>query len=412
MVNEENIALMSAVDFAREMEAYLEQHDYERPRVGDIRHAVIVASSPQGLIVDLGLKRDGIVQPSDLAQLEPEVRDALEVGEEISVYVTDVDKPDSLLVSYHMARLNRDWIRAQELLESGEIVEVTLTDHNRGGALIQFGGLQGFVPASHLDFLQPGLNDEEREARLVQAHSTSIRVKIIEVDRQRRRLVLSNREAERERQSERRRELLAELTEGDVVPGTVTGWRDFGAFVDLGGVDGLIHISELAWHRIDHPRDVVQLGEQLDVHVLKVDRERERISLSRKRLRPNPWRTAEDRYHVGQLVEGRVIRVVDYGAFVEVEPGIEGLLHASEVASVHVSDVREYLKEGENHLLRVVSIDGQRERMGLSLKAVTPTEQIEWMTGAEAPEEAAAPLTPVAAEAATTESTAGASAVA
>ena len=415
MVNQEE--LMSADDFAREMEAYLEQHEYEWPRVGDIRHATIVAASPQGLIVDLGLKRDGIIQPSDLGQLEPEARDALEVGEEIPVYITDVDQPDSLLVSYHMARLNRDWIHAHELLDSGEIVEVTLTGHNRGGALVQFGGLQGFVPASHLDFLHPGLDDEEREAKLLQAHGTVIPVKIIEVDRQRRRLVLSNREAERERQSERRRELLANLAEGDVISGTVTGWRDFGAFVDLGGVDGLIHISELAWHRIDHPRDIVQVGDQLDVYVLKVDRQRERISLSRKRLRPNPWRTVEDRYQVGQLVEGRVIRVVDYGAFVEVEPGVEGLLHTSEIASVHVNDVREYLKEEEQHLLRVVSVDGRRERMGLSLKAVTPTEQIEWMTRREAPGEEVAPpgtpaVIPVVAESATRETTTGANAVA
>ena len=376
------------VDFAQEMEALLAQHDYELPRVGDIRKAIIASISSHGIIVDLGLKRDGIIQPSDLDKLDPEEREALQVDDEIPVYITSTDEHDSLAVSLHKARMNEDWIRAQEMMDDGEIFEVTITDHNRGGALAPFGRLRGFIPASHLTFLNPGMNNEERQERMDQAHGKKVPVKVIEVDRRRRRLVLSHREAERVWQAERRRELLEQLNEGDVITGQVTGWRDFGAFVDLGGADGLIHISELAWHRVGHPRDVVSMGEDVDVYILKVDRKRERISLSRKRLLPNPWTLVDDKYDVGQLVEGKIIRIVDYGAFVEVEPGVEGLLHTSQIAAANVNDPRTILAEGETHLLRIISIEADRQRMGLSLKAVTPTEQIEWMSQRDEEDEA------------------------
>jgi small subunit ribosomal protein S1 len=382
MVNQED-PVPSDVDFARELESLLEQHDYESPKVGDIRDAVIVSISPQGVIVDLGMKRDGIIQPSDLDKLEPEERDGLTVNDEIPVYILNTDEQDSLEVSLYMARMNEDWIEAQGLLESGEILESEIIGHNRGGALVSFGRLRGFVPASHLTFLQHGMNDQDRQRRLARAHGETIPLKVIEVDRRRRRLVLSHREAEREWQSERRKELLADLKEGDVIEGRVTGWRDFGAFVDLGGADGLVHVSELAWHRVEHPREVVKMGETLDVYVLNVDRERERISLSRKKLLPNPWTLVDDKYSVGELVEGTIIRIVDYGAFVEVEPGVEGLLHTSQISRGTVDSPEAMLAEGETHLLRIISIDADRQRMGLSLKAVTPTEQIEWMTQRE-----------------------------
>ena len=366
-------------DYAQEMEMLLDLHDYERPKVGDIRPAVIVSISEQGVIVDLGLKRDGIIPPSDLEKLDPGERKGLALDDEVPVYVT-ASEEDSLSVSLHMARLNQDWVRARDLMDAGEVVEVQIANHNRGGALVQFGQIQGFIPGSHLTFLSSGLDEQQRQEKMREAHGKTVPVKVIEVDRRRRRLVLSHREAEREWQEKRRRELLRELNEGDVISGSVSGWRDFGAFVDLGGADGLIHISELAWQRVHHPRDVLTMGQELDVYVLKIDREKERISLSRKRLLPNPWSLVDDNYYVGQLVEGRVIRVVDYGAFVEVEPGVEGLLHTSQIAQNEVDSPGEFIKENETHLLRIISIDSGRQRMGLSLKAVTPGEQIEWMT--------------------------------
>lgn len=383
MTNQENEVTATDPDFAMEMESLLEQHDYEMPKVGDIRDAIVVSISQKGIIVDLGLKRDGIIQPADLEKLEPEEREALQVNDEIAVYVMGTDEQDSLQVSLHMARMNEDWIRAQELLDSSEIFETEIIGHNRGGALVSFGRLRGFVPASHLTFLNPGMSDQDRQRRMARAHGEKIPAKVIEVDRRRRRLVVSHREAERVWQDKRRQELMEQLQEGDTIRGTISGWRDFGAFVDLGGADGLIHVSELAWHRVDHPREVVKMGEELDVYILKIDRERERISLSRKKLQPNPWTLVDDNYKVGDLVEGRIIRIVDYGAFVEIEPGVEGLLHTSQIARSNVESPHDVLQEGETHLLRIISINADRQRMGISLKAVTATEQIEWMTQRE-----------------------------
>jgi ribosomal protein S1 len=190
---------------------------------------------------------------------------------------------------------------------------------------------------------------------------------------------LSQRDAQKEWEELRKKELLESLNEGDVLTGRISGLRDFGIFVDLGGADGLVHISELAWHRIDHPREVVKAGDEIEVVVLRLDREAQRISLSRKKILPNPWDSVEERYAVNQLVEGTITRILDYGAFAEVEPGIEGLLHVSQLSRTNVESVSEVVKEGETHLLRVVSIDPRRQRIGLSLKAVTAQEQIEWM---------------------------------
>ncbi len=173
------------------------------------------------------------------------------------------------------------------------------------------------------------------------------------------------------------------LQPGEIRTGHISGMRDFGAFVDLGGADGLVHISELSWHRIDHPREVVKLGDEVEVYVLGVDQESGRISLSRKKLLPNPWDTVAQRYVQNQLVEGKITRILDYGAFAEIEPGVEGLLHVSQLSRNPVEDPRAVVQEGEVHLLRVVSIDQKRQRVGLSLKAVTPTEQIEWMAQKE-----------------------------
>lgn len=396
MTNQEDHVTATDPDFALEMESLLEQHDYESPKVGDIRDAIIVSISPKGIIVDLGLKRDGIVQPSDLDKLDPEEREALQVNDEVAVYVVSTDEHDSLQVSLHMARMNEDWIRAQDLLDNDEIFETEIIGHNRGGALVTFGRLRGFIPASHLTFLSPGMSDQDRQRRMARAHGEKIPAKVIEVDRRRRRLVVSHREAERVWQDKRRRELMETLQEGDVIRGMISGWREFGAFVDLGGADGLIHVSELAWHRVGHPREVVKMGEELDVHVLKIDRERERISLSRKKLLANPWSLVDENYAVGDLVEGRVIRIVDYGAFVEIEPGVEGLLHSSQIARTNVENPADILQEGETHLLRIISINSDRQRMGLSLKAVTATEQIEWMTQRE--QEAAEQMTEESAE--------------
>jgi len=366
-----------------ELQELLDQHDYKSPQVGDIRQGIIVAISPQGVIVDMGLKRDGLVPPSDLAKLEENEREALQVDDELFVYVLNTDKPDSLVVSINLARLNQDWIRAEEMLESDEIIEVEIIGYNKGGAIIPFGRLRGFVPISHLSEMSPGMGDRRRQQRLAQLRGSTVPLKVIEVDRRRRRLVLSQREAQKEWDSKRREELIESLEVGQVRQGRVSGLRDFGAFVDLGGADGLIHISQLAWHRVAHPREVLKPGQEIDVYVMRIDRETNRISLSLKKILPNPWDTVTDRYHENQLVEGKITRIVDYGAFAEIEPGIEGLLHVSQLSRSSVENVADVVQEGETHLLRIVNIDKKRQRIGLSLKAVTAMEQIEWMAQRE-----------------------------
>lgn len=355
------------------------EHDYEQPRVGDIRKGVIVAKTPQGVIVDLGTKRDGIVPTTDLNKLSPEERDALQVNDEVPVYITEADAPDSLVVSIHLAQLNQDWIDAEALMESGEIMEGEVIGYNKGGAIVPFGRLRGFIPASHLSELTRGLSDRQRQQKLAKLRGEKLPLKVIEVDRRRRRLVFSQRDAQKEWEEIRKLELLESLHEGDILTGRISGLRDFGIFVDLGGADGLVHISELAWHRIDHPREVVKVGDEIEVYVLSIDKKEHRISLSRKRLLENPWSRVEEKYTQNELVEGKITRIVEYGAFAELEPGIEGLLHVSQLARVQVNDPHEVLNVGETHLLRVVSIDPQRQRIGLSLRAVSPQEQIEWM---------------------------------
>jgi small subunit ribosomal protein S1 len=380
---------MSSED-AQFLQELLDQHDYELPKVGDIRKGIIVAINNQGVIVDLGLKRDGLVPLTDLSKLSDEDREALTVNDEIPVFILNTEKPDSLIVSINMAMLNQDWIEAEALMKSGEVIEGEVIGYNKGGAIIPYGRLRGFVPASHLSDLTPGMSDRKRQQKLAKMRGEKLPVKIIEVDRRRRRLVFSQRDAQKEWEEKRKAELLDKLNEGDVVTGRISGLRDFGIFVNLGGADGLVHISELAWHRIDHPREVVKVGDEIEVVVLKLDRESQRISLSRKKVLANPWDSVEERYEVNQLVEGIITRILDYGAFAEIEPGIEGLLHVSQLSRTNVESVAEVVKEGETHLLRIVSIDPRRQRIGLSLKAVTAQEQIEWMAENMAQAEAAA----------------------
>lgn len=362
-----------------ELEALLNQHDYDMPEVGDIRKGLIVSVGNQGVIVDLGLKRDGLVPSSDLNKLEPAERDELKVDDEIFVYVQQTDQPDSLIVSIFLAKLNQDWINAENLFESGDVIEGEIAGYNKGGAIVEFGRIRGFIPLSHLVEFNPSMGDRKRQQKLAKLRGMQLPLKVIEVDRRRKRLVLSQREAQREWEDAKRKDLMLELKEGDVRTGRVSGLRDFGVFVDLGGADGLVHISELAWHRVDHPREVLKVGDEIEVYVLRLEKENDRISLSRKKLLPNPWDSVEERYTINQLVEGKITRLVDYGAFAEIEPGVEGLLHVSQLSRSSVESPGEVVQVDETHLLRVVSIDPRRQRIGLSLKAVTASEQIEWM---------------------------------
>lgn len=337
--------------------------DYKPPMRGEIRTAVILQIDPREVIVDLGSKRDGIVPIQDLERLDPKVRAGLKVGAEVPVYVLNPrDQDDNLIVSINMGLQQYDWEKARKLLETEEVVTVSVTGHNKGGILVRWNRLEGFIPSSHLISMSSTGGRESWEELI----GKELGVKVIEVDQARRRLIFSEREAQREWRAQQKARLLSELKEGDKVRGTVTGLRDFGAFVNLGGADGLIHVSELAWHRVDHPRDVLKVGEEIDVYVLSLDRDANRIALSRKRLLDDPWEHASERYHEGQLVEGTVTNVVDFGAFVALDDGLEGLLHLSEMGDGSLKEPYSYVKKSDRLSLRISHLEPEKRRVGFT----------------------------------------------
>lgn len=352
---------------------------YERLSRGDIRKGVVISVGPQGAIVDLGVKRDGVIPAQELAALSEEERAGLKEGSEVYVLIVrPEDTEGNMIVSLHQASLGQDWVLAEQLLASGEVWEGRVVGTNRGGLVVQFGQIRAFVPASHVSNLPHGLSEGDRQQRLQEMVGQTLGFKVIEVNKQRRRLVLSQREAQREWRDRQKERLLADITEGETREGTVTGLRDFGAFVDLGGADGLIHVSELSWGRVKHPREVLKIGDTVKVVVLKIDQENKRISLSLKRALPSPWETAEERYKPGELVEGVVTRLMPFGAFVELEAGVEGLLHLSQISDPPPTDIRSALNEGDRVLAKVIAFQADRQRIGLSLRRVTEEEQADW----------------------------------
>lgn len=350
------------VDFQQMLES-VDSYVYTPPRRGEIRNAVILQINDREIIVDLGAKQDGIVPPQDLERMDEEFRASLKVGAEIPVYVVNPrDQDGNLIVSINMGLQRYDWERARQLLETEDTVTVTVTGYNKGGVLVRWQRLEGFIPSSHL------ISDkvpQDREA-WDQLNGAQLVVKVIEVDQDRRRLIFSQREAQKEARAKEKARLLSELKEGDIIEGVVTGLRDFGAFVNLGGADGLIHVSELAWHRVEHPRDVLNFNDRIKVYVLSLDRASNRIALSLKRLLPDPWDNASTRYHEGQLVEGTVTNVVDFGAFVALDDGLEGLLHLSEMGDGSLKEPYSYLKKGDRLSLRISHLEPEKRRVGFT----------------------------------------------
>jgi small subunit ribosomal protein S1 len=355
-------------------------YDYQAPRRGDIRSGVVMEANDQGLVVDIGSKREGWVPAEDLQRLDEETRSEIEPGATFPVFVLRPEgREGNPILSIYQARLRADWLKAEEMMESGEIYEGEVAGYNRGGLIVRFGKIRGFVPSSHIVGLPKRLREEQRRQRLSEMIGQRLGLKIIEVDRQRRRLILSQRRALRAWQELQRERVIDQLTEGETRRGTVTSITSFGAFVDLGGADGLIHVSEMSWGRVDNPRQVLKVGEELDVYVLDVDRQRKRIALSLKKLQPDPWTIVDDHYRVGQLVEGRVTRVLDFGAFVEVDLGIEGLLHASEMIGTPELNPSDIVRPGEVLPVKVIRIESRRRRLALSARQVRRSEWERWM---------------------------------
>lgn len=349
--------------------------NYRRPRRGEVLNGVVVSVSPAEITVDVGAKSEGIVSGRELEQLDPEVRTNLRPGDPVVVFVVSPeDREGNILLSIRRAQLEKDWAAAQRIYERGEIFEGTVSGYNRGGLLVRLGKVRGFVPASQLvsvDFPRGEEADVEHSEMLKQTLGRKMQLKIVDLDRNRNRLILSERAAQRDWKEERREKLLAELKAGDICHGKVTSLCDFGLFVDVGGVEGLVHMSELSWERVDKVSDVHQVGDEVEVYVMGVDQERGRIALSLKRLQPEPWCAVEQRYQLGQLVEGATItKLTNFGAFARLDDGIEGLIHISELSSERISHPREVVKEGDVVTLRIIRIDSARRRLGLSLRRV------------------------------------------
>jgi len=353
-------------------ESFEEQKEVQR---GDILSGTILAIDKQGIIIDLGLKRDGVISRGEVEAMGDD--NPFQMGQRVTVMVIRPEDHDgNLVVSVHQARALKDWDAAHTLMESGEMYQGTVMAANHGGLIVPFGDLRGFVPASHVVNVPRGLDDEGRAHYLTQFVGKEISLKIIEVNPSRRRLVLSQREAQKESRDAAKDRLLENLTIGDTVHGRVSSLRDFGAFIDIGGADGLVHVSELAWRRVRHPNEVLTVGMEVDAFVLQLDRAGRRIGLSLKRLADNPWTTIEDRYHIGQEVEGTVSRVVSFGAFVEFEDGIEALLHQSHMGVDAPPTVEEGFRPGEIVSAVIISLEPDRQRMGLALKGALDAEDL------------------------------------
>ncbi len=351
---------------------------------GEIVKGVVARKRSNEILVDVGAKSEGIVDPKDLSNLSPEEVDEIKVGDTIPVYVVSVENDQEeihIVLSLSQARVEKDWEEAERLFAAGETIESTVIGNNKGGLIVNFGQVRGFVPGSQLLNAQfGGSNKPERWNQLM---GEKLILKIIEVDRDRNRLILSERAAADEARKNKA-SFMEELTEGDVRTGRVTSLADFGAFVDIGGVDGLIHLSELAWTRVSHPREVLKVGDEVKVYILNVDLEQQRVALSLKRLQPEPWSQVFDYYEINQVVDAVITKLTNFGAFARIDDRIEGLIHISELSDKNVTHPREVVSEGQSIRVRIIHIDPDRRRMGLSMKQVEEKEN--WASYKEANE--------------------------
>lgn len=354
----------------------LDQYDYESPQRGQILEGEILSIDENEILVDVGTKRDAIVPRTDLDRLPAEMVESLEVGQKVLVYVLrPMDNEGNLIVSINKALQQADWERAEHLLETGEVVEAQVVGYNKGGLLATFGRIRGFIPQSHVaDIPRSATGDQLRDAKN-DMMGQQLKVKVVEVNRERNRLILSEREA----QQAVKQQMLEDLEVGSVVKGTVVGLVDFGAFVDIGGIDGLIHISNLDRRYVNHPSDVLEIGDEVEVRIDEVDTKNQRISLNRAALMPDPWDHIDETFSVGDLVTGEVTNVADFGVFVALPHHLEGLIHVSEMTSYGAGTPTELIHEGEELLVRIIDIDREQKRIALSLDAVTAEEQERWM---------------------------------
>jgi small subunit ribosomal protein S1 len=357
-----------------DMEALLQQEGLglDFPQQGEIRTGVIARMSANEILVSIGTKSEGIISGREKELIPSDELKTFEVGKEIPVFVVDPeDQNGNVVLSYVRAREERDWQLVESLLESGNTYDGKVIGYNKGGLIVPIGSLRGFVPASQISVLRRvDSSAETPEQRWGKMVNEPIHVRVIEVDRERRRLILSERSALQETRETLKDRLLEELQEGSIRSGRVTSLADFGAFVNIDGADGLVHLSEISWERIQHPNEVLKVGQEVQVKVISMDRERKRIGLSIRQLLPDPWMKKVEGLREGQLIEGTITHLTKFGAFARLGEDLEGLIHVSELSEQRVSHPKEVVKEGDVVTLRVIKIDPERRRIGLSLRKV------------------------------------------
>ena len=345
------------------------------PERGDIRKGVITAITSNEILIDVQSKADGLIAGRELEGINPQTLTSFQVGEEILVYVLEPeDNNGHVVLSFTRAQEEQDWEKVESSLESGEAITTIVEGYNKGGLLVPVGQLRGFVPGSLVSVFREG-DGGSPEDRWNEAIGKEITLKVIEVDRSRQRLILSERDAIGETREAIKDQLLDNLAVGDRVSGYVSSLADFGAFVNIQGVDGLVHLSELSWDHVDHPSDLVKVGQELEVEVISIDEDKRRIGLSMRRLLDNPWIEKAEEIKEGQLIQGTITNLTDFGAFARIEnTDLEGLIHISELSMDRVGHPSEVVSVGETLALRVISLDMERHRIGLSLEKVDSDE--------------------------------------
>lgn len=357
------------------MESLLEQEGglaLDFPQSGEIRTGTIASVGPSQILVSIGAKSEGVIAGRELEQISEKERAAFEVGQQIPVYIVNPeDQNGNVIVSYTRAQEQMGWDAVESMLQHDEVYEGEVDGFNKGGLIVPVHGLRGFVPASQVSALRRSMavgdTPDQRWAKMI---GEPIVVRVIEVDRERRRLILSERAAGTESRAALKERVIDELKEGSIYSGRVTSLADFGAFVNVNGADGLVHLSELSWDRVHHPSEILEVGQEVKVKVINIEREKRRIGLSIRQLQEDPWRARIDAFQVGQLVEGTITRLTKFGAFARLANDIEGLIHISELSESRIEHPREVLRDGEKVTLRIVRIDPDQRRIGLSLRKV------------------------------------------
>jgi small subunit ribosomal protein S1 len=352
------------------MEEFLRNpaHDYRNLKYGDTVDGRIMRVERDELLVDIGAKAEGVVPSREMQSLPAEDRAALQVGDTLLVFVVQSeDKEGRAILSVDKARQERSWRNLQAAFEKGDVISARVVNYNKGGLLVNLDGVRGFVPASQVSGISRG-PDTQKQSDMAKMVNSDMTLKVIEINRNRNRLILSERQAVQESRELKKDELLSQLREGDVRTGTVSSVCDFGAFVDIGGADGLVHLSEISWSRVKHPSEVLKAGDKVQVYILSIDNERKRIALSIKRTQSEPWTRAGEKYHLGQIIEGTITQLASFGAFARIEDGIEGLIHISEMGDERIQHPKEIVSEGQVIQARIIRIDPARKRMGLSLR--------------------------------------------